>query len=68
MWHIFYSIANALCYCRYGTNNPNPQAAIQGWDQIIHGDMKPENVFLAAPDQAESSMYPCVKLGDFGKT
>ena len=67
MWHIFYSLANTLCYCRHGTNTVNVHTPIQGWDQIVHGDFKPENVFLAAPDPADSTMYPCLKLGDFGK-
>ena len=66
MWHVFYSIANALCYCRHRTNDPNTHMAIQGWDQIIHGDVKPENLLLAAPDPAENSLYPCLKVGDFG--
>ena len=68
LWHIFYSMANALCYCRHGTNDVDAHAPVQGWDQIVHGDFKPENVFLAAPDPADSSLYPCLKLGDFGKT
>ncbi len=67
IWHIFYSIVNALCYCRYGTNAPNPHRAIQGWDQIVHADLKPENMFLAAPDDAETALYPSLKLADFGR-
>ena len=65
LWHIFHSMANALCYCCYGTNEP---ASVKtGWDSIVHMDIKPENMLLARPDLATHQLYPCVKLADFGK-
>lgn len=37
------------------------------WDQTIHGNLAPHNIFLAAPDEDEGHrLYPGVKLGDFG--
>lgn len=66
VWHVFYSIANALCYCRYGTNK-GPSPGESRWDHIIHGDLKQDNVLLAAPDNDCHRLYPCLKLADFGE-
>lgn len=62
---MFHSLANALCYCKRGGNGPQPTG---DWDEIRHGDVKEENVFLTAPDPDQNQLYPCVKLGDFGKS
>lgn len=57
-------MANVLCYCCYGTNNPSSRK--RGWDGIVHMDIKPENILLAAPGLDTHRLYPCVKLADFG--
>ena len=36
------------------------------WDPIGHFDIKQENIFLTTPNEGQNSLYPCVKLGDFG--
>ncbi|KAL8936464.1 MAG: hypothetical protein Q9216_004915, partial [Gyalolechia sp. 2 TL-2023] len=64
IWHVFWSTANALCYCRHGTNKSN--STIPCWDTIVHGDVKPANLLLASPDDVINSLYPTIKLGDFG--
>lgn len=64
MWHIFWSMANALCYCRHGTNESNKTRP--GWDPIVHGDLKPGNLLLVNPDDATTGLYPTIKLCDFG--
>ncbi|KAI4089407.1 MAG: hypothetical protein LQ344_005409 [Seirophora lacunosa] len=64
IWHVFWSTANALCYCRHGTNKSDE--TIPGWDTIVHGDVKPGNLLLAAADDNVNWLYPTVKLGDFG--
>ncbi|KAL9027475.1 MAG: hypothetical protein Q9196_004012, partial [Gyalolechia fulgens] len=65
IWHVFCSTANALCYCRHGTNQSNNM--IPRWDTIVHGDVKPANLLLANPnDGADHSLYPTIKLADFG--
>ncbi|KAL9043659.1 MAG: hypothetical protein Q9214_003161 [Letrouitia sp. 1 TL-2023] len=64
IWHVFWSVANALCYCSYGHNKSD--RARPEWDQIVHGDIKPENIFLTVPDDHVSDIYPSIKLGDFG--
>ncbi|KAL8720292.1 MAG: hypothetical protein Q9225_002830 [Loekoesia sp. 1 TL-2023] len=64
VWHVFGSTANALCYCRHGTNKSN--ITRPGWDTMIHGDVKPANILLAQPNESVTSLYPAIKLGDFG--
>lgn len=68
-WHFFYSIANALCYCRYGTNDPKfGLLAKRSWHQLYHQDMKSDNVLMTAIDHECHRLYPCHKLADFGET
>ncbi|KAL8689280.1 MAG: hypothetical protein Q9218_005012, partial [Villophora microphyllina] len=64
IWHVFWSVANALCHCRHGTNQS--RITRPGWDPIVHGDVKPGNILLTAPDPQINEAYPTVKLGDFG--
>ncbi|KAG8529508.1 uncharacterized protein KY384_006145 [Bacidia gigantensis] len=63
IWHVLYSVANALCYCRHGANTYPLKA---GWDAIVHGDIKQANLFLTKPDDSINALYPCIKLADFG--
>lgn len=64
IWHIFWSTASALCYCRHGSNTSGETRV--GWDTIVHGDLKPGNLLLAAVDDNLNRLYPTIKLGDFG--
>ncbi|KAL8926998.1 MAG: hypothetical protein Q9208_002543 [Pyrenodesmia sp. 3 TL-2023] len=64
LWHIFWSMANALCYCRHGTNQSDK--TMPGWDTIVHGDVKPANMLLTPPDDSVDGLYPTIKLCDFG--
>ncbi|KAL8833139.1 MAG: hypothetical protein Q9170_004471 [Blastenia crenularia] len=66
IWHVFWSVANALCYCRHGTDQSGK--TIPGWHTIIHGDVKPSNILLTSPGHATTTttLYPTFKLGDFG--
>lgn len=67
-WHFFHCIANALCYCRYGTNDPKfGLLAERGWHQLYHQDMKMDNVLMTAIDYESHRLYPCHKLADFGE-
>ena len=62
IWHILYSMANALAFCRHGTN----QGTDKHWDTIVHGDIKQCNILLAAPEDGSNPLYPTLKLADFG--
>lgn len=64
LWHVFWSGANALCYCRHGTTN-SPET-IEGWDPMTHMDIKPTNFLMARPDASLSELYPSIKMSDFG--
>ena len=63
IWHVFRCVASALAFCNHGTNSGR---RILGWDTIIHGDLKEDNIFLFTPDETENRLYPFVKLADLG--
>ena len=56
IWHIFIQLAEALD----AMHNLGPQ-------HVVHGDVKPGNVFLTSPYRPNHS-YPTVKLGDYGRS
>ncbi|OAX84770.1 NEK protein kinase [Emergomyces africanus] len=64
LWHIFHEIATGLLYCAYGHAKPQRKS---DWEEIIHKDVKPGNIFLgAAPPLDSEEPYPTCYLGDFG--
>ncbi|KAI9881556.1 MAG: hypothetical protein M1830_000120 [Pleopsidium flavum] len=63
LWHVFYNIATAICYCARGTTAAEPR---NGWEEIVHCDLKPDNVLMALPDTEVNRFYPTMKLADFG--
>ena len=54
IWHVFIQLAVALD----AMHNLGPQ-------HVVHGDVKPGNVFLTSPYRPHHS-YPRLKLGDYG--
>jgi Ser/Thr protein kinase RdoA (MazF antagonist) len=40
---------------------------LDDFDQIVHYDLKPENIFLSDPDPLDNPHYPMIKVGDWGK-
>ena len=64
IWHTFLQFSEALAYIHYGYDR-RVNAPVLCWEPIIHGDIKPENVFLGPPT-ADSRGYPSIVLGDFG--
>ena len=67
VWHVFHSLANALYFFRYGTNDTTSIEVGLAWDRIVHGDLKPENVLMTSSDPSDHMLYPCLKVIDFGK-
>ena len=67
IWHCFLQLSEALAYIHHGYDlrrvNALPPAS--EWRSIIHGDIKPENIFLGPPTP-DSHGYPSLVLGDFG--
>ena len=67
IWHCFLQLSEALAYIHHGwdrRHSSGPPPASE-WQSIIHGDVKPENVFLGPPTE-DSHGYPSLVLGDFG--
>ncbi|KAL8932786.1 MAG: hypothetical protein Q9216_006677 [Gyalolechia sp. 2 TL-2023] len=68
IWDAFYHLANA---CRALDQGPKRRPKDERRNLYIHRDVKPENIFLAAPGgygQNCAPIYPRTKLGDFGLT
>ena len=67
IWHCFLQLSEALAFIHHGYDRRRlcalPPAS--EWQPIIHGDIKPENIFLGPPTD-ESHGYPSLVLGDFG--
>ena len=67
IWHCFLQISEGLAYIHHGYDRRqlggSPPAS--DWQPIIHGDIKPENIFLGPPTP-DSHGYPSLVLGDFG--
>ncbi|MCJ1276149.1 Serine/threonine-protein kinase Nek2 [Puttea exsequens] len=71
MWHAFMQLAEALAFTHFGYNRRTscrpPQ---EQWTTILHGDIKPANIFLSPPNPDSKDplcrIYPSLVLGDFG--
>lgn len=85
LWHVFDSLAEAavqLRDCTWGNmpTDRNPRGPPHDMDQMVHFDIKPDNIFLSYPDHRSNHHqpggstfggtmkydYPVVKLGDYG--
>ena len=67
IWHCFLQISEGLAFMHHGFDRRylcGPPPASE-WQSIIHGDIKPENIFLGPPTP-DSHGYPSLVLGDFG--
>jgi serine/threonine protein kinase len=56
-------LASQLVKAVHFIQNPPPSSTCP---PLIYADIKPENVFLAWPDERNHNQYPTVQLGDFG--
>lgn len=85
LWHVFDSLAEAAVKLRHcdWANMPslrNPPGPPHDSDQMVHFDIKPDNIFLSYPDHSSNHHqqggstsggskkydYPVIKLGDHG--
>ena len=64
IWHVFLQLSEGLAYIHHGYDR-RVNVPVLSWEPIIHGDIKPENVFLGPPT-ADTHGYPSIVLGDFG--
>jgi serine/threonine protein kinase len=69
--HVIVSLAHALAFLHHGlrwkteTTYEDPKEG-KAWDAVIHGDIKPDNIFLRHHPNAQVKGLPDVVLGDFG--
>ena len=69
LWSFFKDLAAAACIMESGYNPLNNyRRAPDDWQEIIHRDIKPHNIFLAAPLAESGRGIPVCKVGDFGLT
>jgi len=66
MWGLFLQLADAIAFLHYGYNRKaqHPNNPPHGWQKIVHGDIKPGNVFIKEP--VSGGACPKIALGDFG--
>lgn len=66
LWHVFHSLANAATTMEQGPFTHLESEEAIDWS-VTHLDIKPDNIYMAKPDQAELfANYPTIKVGDFG--
>lgn len=70
MWHAYLQLTEALAYLHTGFNRNSGCLGPPDWTAVIHGDIKPANIFLSPPDpNAQDPLcraYPSLVIGDFG--
>ena len=66
--HCFLQIVEALCFIHDGYDEWKNYRTSPTWVPVIHGDIKPENIFIRFPSQLSqtSPNHPSFVLGDFG--
>lgn len=69
LWRVFHALAQVTIAMKIGLYHPTAALAHPGmgpWDEIVHLDLKPGNIFLAAPSDHFFPAYPTPLVGDFG--
>lgn len=64
IWRVFHSLAEIGMAMEKGHARPN-RPSLADWQQIVHREVKPSNIFLAAPIDGHFESYPTPKLGDY---
>ncbi len=70
LWHAYRQISEGLAFIHHGYDKRALCPPPAEWNPIIHGDVKPKNIFLGPPDSFSNDPlareYPSIVLGDFG--
>ena len=70
MWHAYLQLTEALAFLHTGRDRCTSYSRPANWQAVIHGDLKPANIFLSAPNLSSPSPlcreYPSLVIGDFG--
>lgn len=65
VWYCFIQLCKAAKVMERGTDT---MARVAGWREVIHRDIKPDNIFLYNPPAGgEWQLYPSPKLGDYDR-
>ena len=64
----FLQLVEALCFIHDGYDKRSQYKVHSPWTSVIHGDIKPENIFVRFPLRKSQPLcqYPFLVLGDFG--
>ncbi|KAF2768835.1 kinase-like protein [Teratosphaeria nubilosa] len=71
MWWVFETLVDAALVMQHGGNSPSDAQHRDrhvAWQQIVHNDLKPENIFLDAAYESTPGYkrYPSSLVADFG--
>ena len=70
MWHAYLQLSEALAFLHTGYDQRVCHSVPADWRPVIHGDLKPDNVFLSPPNPSSPNPlfreYPSLVIGDFG--
>lgn len=70
MWHAYLQLSEALAFLHTGYDQRVCYSVPANWRPVIHGDLKPANIFLSPPDASSPNPlcreYPSLVIGDFG--
>ncbi|KAI9659599.1 MAG: hypothetical protein M1831_003680 [Alyxoria varia] len=62
VWHVCDNIGKALAFLHFGVIETTSTPVHPLFSYIVHGDLKPANIFL----RSHAGRYPVAVLGDFG--
>lgn len=66
IWAVFDTLAQACFLMKYGQSPSIFDIPVARSQEIVHLDLKPQNVFLKSPDPTYWPNTPGFRLGDFG--
>lgn len=65
IWQAFRQISEALAFLHHGYDRSSSQPRSH-WRQVVHRDVKPENILLQSPVSPHMKSQPLFALADFG--
>lgn len=67
VWEATLCIAKAMSAMAYGSEDPALSHRVYGWNEIVHVDWTPPNIFVMDDCQGHTCAHvACYKVGDFG--
>lgn len=67
IWEATLCITKAMSAMAYGSEDPAPSHRVYGWNEIVHVDWTPPNIFVVEDYHGHTCTHNvCYKVGDFG--